>query len=169
MGNHQGPTVLSTGNSAQCFVPVWMGAEFRRQWIHVYVWPSPFSVHLKLSQRCYSTVCVSCSFMSNSLRPQELQPTKFLCPWNSPDKNTGVGSHSLLQGIFLTQRLNLGLLHCRQIFFYCLNHQGSTAPPPQCKIKSLKFGGKNQNSVCTFQRVHHWGIQMHPYCWLWVT
>ena len=52
MGNHQGPTVLSTGNSAQCFVPVWTGAEFRGEWIHVYVWPSPFSVHLKLSQHC---------------------------------------------------------------------------------------------------------------------
>ena len=86
--------------------------------------------------------------MSNSLRPQGLQPTKFLCPWNSPGKNTGVAGHSLLQGIFLTQGLNLGLLHCRQIFFYCLNHQGSTAPPPpQCKIKSLKFGKTKQNSV----------------------
>ena len=34
-------------------------------------------------------------------------------PWNSPGKNIGVGSHSLLQGIFLTQELNPGLLHCR--------------------------------------------------------
>ena len=50
-----------------------------------------------------------------------LQPTKLLYPWNSPGKNTGVGSHSLLQGIFLTQGLNLGLLHCRQIL-YCLSH-----------------------------------------------
>ena len=39
-----------------------------------------------------------------------------VCSWNSLGKNTGVGSHSLLQGIFLTQGLNLGLLHCRQIF-----------------------------------------------------
>ena len=44
--------------------------------------------------------------------------------WNSPDKNTGVGCHSLLQGIFLTQRLNPGLLHCRRIL-YCLIHQGN--------------------------------------------
>ena len=43
---------------------------------------------------------------------------------NSPGKNTEVGCHSLLQGIFLTQRLNLGLLYCRQIL-YCLSHQGS--------------------------------------------
>ena len=37
-----------------------------------------------------------------------------LCPWNSPGKNTGLHSHSLLQGIFLTQGWNPGLLHCRQ-------------------------------------------------------
>ena len=46
-----------------------------------------------------------------------------LCPWNSPDKNTGVGSHSLLQGIFLTQGLNLDLLLCRQILYW-LRYQG---------------------------------------------
>ena len=43
--------------------------------------------------------------------------------WNSPGMNTGVGSHSLLQGIFPTQGSNLGLLHCKQIL-YCLSHQG---------------------------------------------
>ena len=36
--------------------------------------------------------------------------------------NTGVGSHSLLQGIFLTQGSNLGLLHRRQILYH-LSHQ----------------------------------------------
>ena len=35
----------------------------------------------------------------------------------SPCENTGVGSHSLLQGIFLTQGLNPGLLHCRRILY----------------------------------------------------
>ena len=39
-------------------------------------------------------------------------------------KNTGVGSHSLLQRIFLTQGLNSGLLHCRQTL-HRLSHQGS--------------------------------------------
>ena len=38
------------GNSAQCFVAAWMGGEFGGEWIHVYVWLSPFAVHLKLSQ-----------------------------------------------------------------------------------------------------------------------
>ena len=40
------------------------------------------------------------------------------------NKNTGLGSHSLLQGIFSSQGLNPGLLHCRQLL-YCLSHQGS--------------------------------------------
>ena len=44
--------------------------------------------------------------------------------WNSLGKNTGVGSHSFLQGIFPTQGLNLGLLYCRWILYH-LGHQGS--------------------------------------------
>ena len=44
--------------------------------------------------------------MSDSLRPHGLQPTRLLCPWNSPDENIGVGSHSLLPGIFPTQESN---------------------------------------------------------------
>ena len=39
-------------------------------------------------------------------------PTRLLCPWDSPGKNTGVDCHFLLQEIFLTQGLNLGLPHC---------------------------------------------------------
>ena len=62
--------------------------------------------------------------MSDSLQLHGLEPTRFLCLWNSPGKNTGVGCHSLLQGIFLTQGSNLCLLHCRWIL-YCLSHQRS--------------------------------------------
>ena len=43
-------------------------------------------------------------------------PARLLCPWNSPGKNTVLGCHFLLQGIFSTQGSNPGLLHCRQIF-----------------------------------------------------
>ena len=50
--------------------------------------------------------------------------TGLYSPWNSPGQNTGVGSHSLLQGIFSTQGLNPGLLYCRQIL-YQLSHKGS--------------------------------------------
>ena len=38
-------------------------------------------------------------------------PTRFLCPWDYPDKNTGAGCHFLLQGIFSTQGLNPNLIH----------------------------------------------------------
>ena len=57
--------------------------------------------------------------MSNSLRPHGVYS-----PWNSPDQNTGVGSHSLLQGIFPTQGLNPGLLHCGRVLNQ-LSHKGS--------------------------------------------
>ena len=67
---------------------------------------------------------VNHSAVFNSLWPRGLQPSRLLCPWDSPGKSTGVGSHSLLQGIFLTQGSDLGLLHCRQIFNH-LSHQGS--------------------------------------------
>ena len=63
---------------------------------------------------------VSHSVMSGSLGPPGLYSARLLCPCTSPGKNTRVGSHSLLQGIFLTQGLNLGLLHCRWIL-YCLS------------------------------------------------
>ena len=50
------------------------------------------------------------SGMSDHLRPYGLQLTRLLCPWDSPGKNTRVGYHALLQGIFLGQGLNLHLL-----------------------------------------------------------
>ena len=57
--------------------------------------------------------------MSDSLRPHGLHSL-----WNSPGQNTGVGSLSLLQGIFPTQGSNPGLPHCR-VNLYQLNHKGS--------------------------------------------
>ena len=55
-----------------------------------------------------------------------LKDQTFYSPWNSPDQNTGVGSLSLLQGIFPTQGSNPGFLHCRQIRYH-LSHQGSSS------------------------------------------
>ena len=62
--------------------------------------------------------------MPDSLRPHGLQPTRHLCPWDFPGKDTGVGFHFLLQGIFPTQGSNPGLLYCRQIL-YQLSYKGS--------------------------------------------
>ena len=45
--------LYSTWNSAQYYVAAGMGGELGGEWMHVYVWLSPFTVHLKLSQRCW--------------------------------------------------------------------------------------------------------------------
>ena len=75
-----------------------------------------------IAGRCFTvwatSVCVSWSVVSNSLRPHGLYS-----PWNSLGQNTGVGSLSLLQGIFPTLGSNPGLLHCRRIL-HQLSHQG---------------------------------------------
>ena len=73
------------------------------------------------------TVCTCmfiCAVVSDSLQHYGLYPTRLLCPCDFPNKNTGVGCHSLLQRIFLIQELNLNLLHCRWILYH-LSHQGS--------------------------------------------
>ena len=69
---------------------------------------------------------------------------RFLCPWNSPGKNTGVGSHSFLQGIFPTQGSKPGLLHCRQILYH-LSHQRS---PSKLKLP-LSLTTLNYLTKCT--------------------
>ena len=69
----------------------------------------------------YMEHCVNLSVVSDCLQPDGQEPTRLLCPWNSPGKNTGVGCHFLLTGIFPTQGVNLGLLHCSQIHYH-LSH-----------------------------------------------
>ena len=66
------------------------------------------------------------SVMSNSLQPHGLYPTRFFCPWDFPGKDTGVGCHFLLQGIFLTQGWSLYLLHW-QADSLLLTHLGRPA------------------------------------------
>ena len=43
--------------------------------------------------------------------PWTVLPTRLLCPWDFPDRNTGAGSHFLFQGIFLTQGSSLRFSH----------------------------------------------------------
>ena len=59
------------------------------------------------------------------------------CPWNSPGKTTGVGCHSLLQGIFPTQGLNLHLLHW-QVDSLPLSHQGNLFNSFRAPLKIFK-------------------------------
>ena len=62
--------------------------------------------------------------LSDSLWSYVLQSARLLCPWDLPGKNTGVGCHFLLQGIFSTQGLNPCLLHC-QVDTLSVSHLGS--------------------------------------------
>ena len=74
--------------------------------------------------------------VSDSLWPPGLQPTRLLCPWNSPGKNTGVGCHFFLHGIFPTQGSNPSLL--------CLLHWQTNCLP-------LSYLGSPCLWICTIK------------------
>ena len=73
-----------------------------------------------------------------TLQPHGLGLTRLFCPWDSPGKNTGVGYHFLLQGIFPTQKSNPGLLHCQADSI-------PTGPPGEL---SQKFSPNPLASIC---------------------
>ena len=72
-----------------------------------------------------SLVAQSCLTLCD---PTDCSPPGFSVHGNSPDKNTRVGFHALLQGIFPIQEPNPSLPHCRQIL-YCLSHQENPRIP----------------------------------------
>ena len=88
----------------------------------------PWSL-LKLPPTWVSAESESHSVVSDSLWSPGLHS-----PWNFPGQNIGVGSLSLLQGIFPIQELNQGILHCRWIL-YQLSYEGS----PGCLLVKLNF------------------------------
>ena len=55
------------------------------------------SVLRTMPRTCCCCCCSVTSVVSESVRPHRRQPTRLLCPWDSPGKNTGVGCHFLLQ------------------------------------------------------------------------
>ena len=80
----------------------------------------------------YCAVCSVASVVSDSLSPYGLQPARFLCQWDSPDKNTGVGCHALLQGIFPTQRwTHISYVSCigRWVLYHLCHLQWNIAQP----------------------------------------
>ena len=87
-----------------------------------------------LVTQLYLTLCNPMDYM---------WPTRLLCPWNSSGKNTWVGCHFLLLGIFPTQGLNLVLLHCRQIFFFFF------FLPSEPKGKPCMEHYSSKNAICS--------------------
>ena len=92
---------------------------------------SIFSNHKKLTNTVLliSLLRPKSESESHSVVSDSLQPHGLYSTWNSPGQNTGVGSLSLLQGIFPSQGSNPGLLHCRRIL-YQLSHKGSPSRQP---------------------------------------
>ena len=90
------------------------------------VWIEALAFRLsRVTHHCQKTLkpCAVLSHlvMSDSLWPYRPQPSRLLRPWDYPGKNTGVGCHVLLQGIFPTQGSNSclpHLLNCRRILHY---------------------------------------------------
>ena len=97
---------------------------------------APVSIHVHFCM----DICFHFSWVYIYVRVelQGLRATMFLCPWDFPGRNTEAGCHFLLQGLFLTQGLSLGFLHCRQIHFY---HTST------CKLYHLIFSSFWLNSL----------------------
>ena len=99
---------------------------------------------------------VSRPVMSDSLWPHGLQPTRLLCAWNSSSKNTAVGSHFLLLGIFPTQGSNPSLLYCRQILDH-LSQQGSPFQGLSCTKSMVECILMYKTDIISCpQRIYFW-------------
>ena len=114
----------------------------------------------KSSCKILKSQSVSHLVVSHSLRLMDYQPTRLLRPWRQGN-STGVDCHALLQGIFLTQGLNPGLLHCRQILYY-LSHKGS---PASLQISIINKNVRDSKNSCfMFQRGCQISWEKHSSC-----
>ena len=101
-------------------------------------------------------VCLSCSIVSDSLRPQGLYVAcQAPLSMEFSSKNTGVGNHFLLQGIFLTWGTNLGLLHCNQILYHWINREW----PPYFTEKEAEAPEKRKQKQRLF-KTHPVGLSL---------
>ena len=91
--------------------------------------------------------CISCVQLFVTLWTQ---PSRLLCPWDSPSKNTGVGCHFLLQGIFLTQGSNLHLQHWHTDSLL-LHHLGSPILYSRFILKYYIFPFKTSSMFSIFK------------------
>ena len=96
---------------------------------------------------------------------------RFFTSWATKSKNTGVGSLSLLQQIFLTQESNWDLVHCRQIF-YQLSYQGSSKPITKDRQQiNRKWAYWEMNTLkiqASFKKFCYSAVDDYGCVWLWV-
>ena len=108
------------------------------------------SLQSRFSRVCaYSVVSV----MSDSVWPYGLWPTRLLYPWDSPGKNTRVGCHALLQGMFLTQGSNAGLLHCRHIIYRWATKEAHNT---SYHVLNNKYTEGEYYNFFQLQRTYYW-------------
>ena len=131
--------------------PLSMGFSRQEYWSGMPL-PSPTFAHLLSSdtltfQEFLKTIDAHVLSVSDSFRAWT-QPTRFLCPWDFPGKNSGVSCHFLLQAIFPTQRLNLCLLH----LLHSQVDSFITEPPGKSKIVTflvrIDSSGWNKKLFC---------------------
>ena len=126
--------------------------------------------------------------MSDSLWAYVLYPTRILCPWDSLGKNTGVGCHFFLQGIFLTQGLNLSLLAsncfshlmiftewislnpslgCSPCTRHCARNGGPWEQSRSLRTRSLHSGGEDTHTEWSHKldsgNCHHRNVFTHSF------
>ena len=104
---------------------------------------SPLNCSVCLVIQSYSTLCDTIDY----------SPRGSSVHVDSPDKNTGVGCHALLQEVFPTQGLNPHLPHCKWVFYH-LNHQGS---PFVGVIKQKSYFGVRKSLLhlkCAFTGIY---------------
>ena len=92
---------------------------------------------------CVCLVAQSCLTLCD---PMDCSPPGSSVHEDSPGKNTGVGCHALLRGIFPNQGSNPGLPHCRQILYH-LSHQGQPYFTIGTEIIVIEFWRLNYSSI----------------------
>ena len=150
-------SAVGTNNRAHILPRNWKISIFPASWdilktFFSLQWPGLIIPFAGLCTNIYASnckilcVCVSHSVVSNSVTPWTVAHQASLS-MEFFSKNTGVCCHSLLQGIFPTQGLNLGLSYCRHIL-YCRSPQGSPSQTPTPPAPGLGHSFEDISPLC---------------------
>ena len=118
-------------------------------------------------KNCWFGGVLVCSGTSDSLQPHGLQPPRLLCAWDFPGKNTGVGCHFLLQGIFPTQGSNPYLWHLLnwQVNSSPLSHLGSPMGVLLTKNAVMEVYHRQGSGVQVAISIHLFLVPPEPAIW----